>query len=50
MNNETELIAKLKSKDYEIRNDAIEALGEYNNYRKKSPKFYSITDNLQYVM
>ncbi|MED3561501.1 HEAT repeat domain-containing protein, partial [Bacillus xiapuensis] len=27
--NETELIAKLKSKDYEIRNDAIEALGEF---------------------
>ncbi|MCH6266575.1 HEAT repeat domain-containing protein [Neobacillus citreus] len=29
MNKETELISKLKSKDYEIRNDAIEALGEY---------------------
>ncbi|MGE6256955.1 HEAT repeat domain-containing protein [Heyndrickxia sporothermodurans] len=29
MNKETELIVKLKSKDYEIRNDALEALGEY---------------------
>jgi HEAT repeat protein len=29
LNKETELISKLKSKDYEIRNEAIEALGEY---------------------
>ncbi|WP_028402371.1 HEAT repeat domain-containing protein [Ectobacillus panaciterrae] len=43
MNKETELISNLKSRDYEVRNDAIEALGEYKTEKAENALIQFIT-------